>query len=146
MSTSSTSLLITRLCAALAALSMLAGSLLPRAAAAHASDTRAGVSRGAAPPSVTQSEAREAFLNLPLSFEENAGQGGSRFRFRARAGGYTLLLGAGGATLALTGGGVKGGRGGARPRAAHGEYARAGVTPRPSIQTVEMRLAGSNPR
>ncbi|HEX8148513.1 MAG TPA: SBBP repeat-containing protein [Pyrinomonadaceae bacterium] len=148
MSTSSTSLLITRLCAALAALSMLAGSL-PRAAAAHASNTRAAraeAPREAAPSSITQAEAREAFLNLPLSFEENAGQGGSRFRFRARAGGYTLLLGAGGATLALPGGGVKGGRGGARPRAAQGEYVRAGGTPRPSIQTVEMRLAGSNPR
>jgi hypothetical protein len=95
---------------------------------------------------LTQAEAREAFLNLPLSFEENAVQGGSRFKFRARAGGYTLLLGAGGATFALPGGDVKEGSGGARPRVALGESARAGGTPRPSIQTVEMRLAGSNPR
>ena len=146
MSTSSKSLRATRLLAALAALSLLAAGSLPRAANARASSTRVEVSRTAAPHQVTRAEAREAFLNLPLSFEENAGQGGSRFKFRARAGCYTLLLGAGGATLALpAGGGVKGAPG-ESPRRASGEYARAGVAPGPSIQTVEMRLAGANPR
>ena len=87
----------------------------------------------------TAKQARSILAGLPLYFEPNQGQGNldqadSRAKFISRGAGYSLFLGSEGAILSLASH--------EHPKKSHG---MPELPPAPSLEFLQMRLAGANP-
>jgi hypothetical protein len=103
--------------------SLLLGSMLVWALLAGGSPGAPGIPLTAGAGPDTEAEAGDAFADLPLAFERDAGRQGPRVDFLARTDQGTAFIGAGGATLAIPDGGrteaLRLALAGARPASAH---------------------------
>jgi hypothetical protein len=98
---------------------------------------------------VDQSAILEAYGQLPLSFEPNAGQADARVKFLSRGPGYTVFLTNDEAVLALSAGGSKGkqgssGESSALPMAGFHDLSSPRPEPGRTSAVLRMHLIGAN--
>jgi hypothetical protein len=114
---------------------MMAGALIGSRTTTQSSERKAA----SKPPSVRM---RNAYGNLPLSFEENRGQTDPRVKFLARGGGYALFLTSTQAVLKLRAASLSQS---SAKHASAGKIVPAGFHPEPTkMSVVRIRLEGAN--
>lgn len=124
-------------------------TLLPRsptagrtgARASAAGDSRKSLTVTPVPEATTQTQAREAYGNLPLGFEANRGQTDSEVKFLSRGGGYGLFLSSTETVFSL---GIPS-RGNAETESRGLRKARRGDQPSSQTSVLRMQLLGGNP-